>query len=364
MSILLLFATVQAGFIPIPHWKTGDEIGQQEDLNCDKFQCAPKNITFAEGDCSYYDGNTYYLNPCPGPEDPYCFIREGMNSTCVTPFYLDGVTLHDAYPGEICRGDADCRYGTCNNSTLTCDGKEQFKNCVSHGECNPGLRCHESICVPLLTNGQGGCNEDFDCQNNLGCNKTDIYASQGTCIPYFSVATGSFVSNCDVNWAISDLCDSGYCKTVGFLSHLGKCLDPAVSTHSLPYACNADTDCSATNGEDVFEGKCQCGVNPDGQSYCQAFAGDAPGLAFTKTLKGLTTGGKLAGCNTVRRFEDHCWKSVDAEEYAELEQAKYYYVDYPKLISNDDCVKQTWTQYYWSPNMALGIALSLALLAF
>jgi len=37
MSILLLFATVQAGFIPIPHWKTGDEIGQSEALNCDKF---------------------------------------------------------------------------------------------------------------------------------------------------------------------------------------------------------------------------------------------------------------------------------------------------------------------------------------
>ena len=125
MSILLLFATVNAGFIPIPYWNTGDSESLKETLSCDKYMCAPKNITFADGDCSYYQDNTYYLKPCTAKETPNCYARQGMNSTCTPPLNsgLDlPVFLHGAYPGEICRGDADCKYGTCNNSTDLCVG--------------------------------------------------------------------------------------------------------------------------------------------------------------------------------------------------------------------------------------------------
>ena len=58
--------------------------------------------------------------------------------------------------------------------------------------------------------------------------------------------------------------------------------------------------------EDNIPGKCECGFNADGNSYCHLFDGDAAGVDLMIAFKDILENGDNHFCNTERRFELEC----------------------------------------------------------
>lgn len=65
-------------------------------------------------------------------------------------------------------------------------------------------------------------------------------------------------------------------------------------------------------------------------------------------------------CNTARRFQPDCLKTVDAVLYEAYRVQILYAEFYPQLQGNDNCVQRIYTNYYWTKSgSSLGIALAL-----
>ena len=181
-------------------------------------------------------------------------------------------------------------------------------------------------------------------------------------MPYFSVGLGEVVSNCDTNYEISDLCNSGWCIKAGYLVTHGTCVDAPISNRVSPAICTADSDCTGSSTDAVYEGTCSCGFNPSGNAYCSVFPGDPPGLDYLEAIKYFVSQGNLRKCNTARRFSESCWKVGNTEEYIRFISALEYFDFYTQYVENDDCTKQTYTRKYWDVAFGAWIALPILML--
>jgi len=291
--------------------------------------------------CISYIGDTFYLKPCENKFYSYCpQINSPGNSTC----QLANNTSSDlAWPGESCVSDDNCAHGICQEKM--CMGASYNQTCDSDEDCNPGLFCgDEGICLFQYQTGQTGCTRDYECQNSAGCNMTS--SSTGVCLSYLSLDSYDAVAPCSSSY--NDLCSSGRCASNDTVNYY--CTTP----HSVeqPKICALNSDCQS-NVDPVLnvtvESICQCAYSYKGYAYCGLFSGDEQVEEYRTYLAKWYNQTDINKCNTVRRTAINCIEEYSSPDF----YIKYTYyltqVDYyPLLQDNDKCVKQIYTDYYWT----------------
>ena len=320
---------------------------------CPKFQCNPKDSPYplSSGICSYFDGNDYYLKGC----------AEGLTcpSTLMTSPGINDCTMIAANQtmqskaGDPCHSDSDCEasgLGTskkCLQPAGRCLGKGLGGDCRAAGtsECMQGLFCLGGLCIRQRDSGEN-CAADYSCNEGYGCNL-------GKCLPYFSLATGSAVSDC-LNY-ISFFCQTGSCAK-------GKCTSPIVNINFLPQTCQVSSDCvgvSLDNPSLSFPGSCVCGKNAEGWAFCQPFSGDSPGQEYIAAAKELVFSNVTANCNAASRFSWGCLNYSQSAVAHRFLVAQKYFGSYAQVQVNDVCVKETYTQDYWTLSSSLALLFPL-----
>jgi hypothetical protein len=101
----------------------------------------------------------------------------------------------------------------------------------------------------------------------------------------------------------------------------------------------------------TFQGRCMCGYNPGGISYCSAHAGDGPGKLYVDVMSVLLKSGAMAGCQTARRHNSDCLNMVAAKlgQNANIWYSAFMnFTSYPLYINNDNCVKSIITSEFWT----------------
>ena len=324
---------------------------EAEDLSCPAYSCY--GSPFTGSDCSAFNqgNNTLELRSCAAGN--MCSVPDNIlaNGTCTQMPANQAV-----YAGSSCNATTICTQSTCQNGV--CKGTALGGNCNSASECDVGLYCFNFKCTSLLPVGKSPCYADTDCVLNSGCNFNSQLS--GTCTQYFSLPLNSQVY-CD-STGFQPLCQSGMCQhTLGL--NIGTCIPAAKSgapgtTTSTPMLCKRDSDCVGYNGvaTTAFTGKCHCGYNPQGLSYCDLFPGDVNYTYYTGLLNKVmtqTNAGNLP-CQTARRFQPDCLTNIESQmnsdEPNQLLVAYYQAKKAPYLVNNDNCVQQTFTSYYWSLN--------------
>ena len=320
-------------------------------ITCPKYACA--TTTLPANTCISLTNSTYSLSLCTSALTPYCSqTLTGSVSVCQAPPTPSPL---QAYVGQYCNVTVACTYGTCSNSK--CVGKEQGGTCTSHNDCDVGLRCAGTTCIPVLRVGTTGCVKDEECELKAGCNHL-MGSQKGVCEAYFSLEEGAIATDCASNR--SRLCKSGMCRTVeGLLSKQSYCISAPVLNGTLPLACTAHVNCTGVSRPWEYSGTCSCGYNPSGTAYCSLFPGDQPYVLALTTLASLLDKQTFFACNTARRFQPDCLSTVDAALYQTYRMQSLFAEFYPQLQGNDNCVQKIYTSYYWTKS---GWVVSLAAL--
>ena len=308
-------------------------------LECSSYRCSSEYL--GEDICILHQNSTYYINPCP--EAKYCPPLEvGVRSYCVS----HTTPIAYAWPGESCV-NAPCQYGSCDGQY--CQGASHNETCTLNGECNPGLRCHKSYCKALLPKGKSGCESDFDCENDSGCDK-------GKCVRYFSKREAEEVE-CNNNR--TNICESGAC-------YKGYCLGYLKNDNPLPALCNTTEDCTSSMYDMPvypikFYQDCECGYNKEANAYCSLFVGDLHMKNYLSLLKKWLSSLHAKKCNTERRYSLECikdhWKP---QHYEEIHYAKLLVDLYPKLQNNEPCVKKVYTAQFYKEEEDSALVLGVA----
>jgi len=322
-----------------------------ESLSCPKYACA---TTLPSGACIYLVNNTHSLAPCTDPLKPYCNTTlSGSVSICQAAPLPAPIK---SYVGQFCNTTVTCAFGTCSNEV--CVGKAQGKSCTSHNECGVGLYCAGTACIPVLRVGVEGCKKDEECELKAGCNLL-MGSQRGVCEAYFSLGEGAIATDCASSR--SKLCKSGVCKTVeGKLAKQSYCIAAPTLDGALPLTCTEHANCTGTSRPWTYPGLCSCGLNPTGTAYCSLFPGDLPYQLALSSLSALVAKHTFFACNTARRFQPDCLKTVDAALFETYRVHSLYAEFYPHLQGNDNCVQKIYTNYYWTKTgSSLGIALAL-----
>ena len=307
---------------------------------CHKFGCKPLSDVYTADTCAVFDRATNYfnLNECPHGytcnigANPYPLGNYTCSPTPPRPAY-------DNYPGEICDGDEDCQYGDCESGI--CKGIGEGGSCHDNLECDPGMRCLNDSCQPLLAVGATNCTLDYDCFGSACMNNT--------CIDYFSLESGTpipYESCSTFNETV--YCQQGQC-TPNDAQKTAQCSQAFKTISGIPpVACTNDSQCIGKNNELQYsQGSCNCGYNTDGTGYCTAFLQDLSGEQFI-TNYDVFLKGDATKCNTERRYSLDCWKSYQSDNQAlQLLKAYYAYRYTPQITNNDACVQEILTTYYY-----------------
>ena len=305
-----------------------------------RYQCAKE--TLEPNICAFVEDaqeKFNYLQVCPEdtPHCPYQTAKYGLNAKCTSQ-----TASKELIPGDECKDNDECLSGKCEDQI--CKGKSETEDCEHHSDCDPGNFCNEeNVCEPLREFDQA-CVETYQCVNNCTCNNNK-------CTFYYSVGIGVLADT-------ADACFSGYLKD-------GKCENALQSRfHGQP--CTYDEDCQYINDDqEVIEhGICTCGFNAGAFSYCPLAQGDPEFLAYLRAFQFILLGN--IECHTLRRFGP-C-KYIESAIYREYLMALKLYVDFPKLMMNDDCIAKIINWDYWKYHLStqyiLKSLISISLIIF
>ena len=168
---------------------------------CLVHQCETNTLNSTDDICISLDSSKVYVSTCEG--DLHCEVPgSGQAGYCQSKVVSSLNSL--PYPGESC-SDL-CRYGTCSDGV--CQGNSKETYCGKTQDCDVGLSCRENLCLSLISVGEKGCYNDYDCVNNAGCSSVNSDGS-GKCIRYFSVNEKDEVDTCYGSKNL--LCESGNC---------------------------------------------------------------------------------------------------------------------------------------------------------
>lgn len=308
----------------------------KEDTTCSKYRCKSADEHFVSNTCIFFDiaNDVHILNPCD--KGYICTPVTGTNSTC---FKEPPVTEADKYPGENCKDNTDCVYGTCQNDI--CDSKTAGAACEDTLECNTGLYCDTTskLCTQLKTDG-AICSDNYECGMHSYC---QIQADRKVCAAYFTVKSKTEIESCDT---IAVECESLYCYEDDSTSPI--CFDPVVSAKDYPTTCSQNTDCLSSYTDQTLKSECSCGYNENGDSYCSLFGGDEPYQKLIKASKAWLSSSDVEKCNSARRRSIICMQDKMSED--DFWNLKYYYLyvtQYAKTIKNDKCVKEIYTPRFY-----------------
>ncbi|OMJ75904.1 hypothetical protein SteCoe_24844 [Stentor coeruleus] len=325
---------------------------------CKAYGCASPTQSWTGNTCVTFNegSNIYNLNPCDSlSETNYCHLEiaqanKWSNVTCtVSP--IDPPN----YPGESCTNNTDCISNICVSGV--CKGTAQGGSCTSSSQCNVGLYCisqnYMFTCQPLIGVNEYGCTSDYDCINTAGC-LFNVTGEPGICTYYYSLAIGTPII-CNSASGLNEFCQTGTCYSTGY-SQYGNCTEAPVSKNPLGVPCTTNSQCTGTNSYNLpFQSTCTCGYNPNGNSYCQPFLGDPPGIAFMTFIKTfLGKSGPINLCQTTRRYSKDCYQ-IYANHTNTMFNVWYLdflnFTSFPYLIDNDQCVKDMINVDFWSiPN--------------
>jgi hypothetical protein len=299
--------------------------------NCWKYQCR----SYEEYCLQPFTSNkTYVLSTCPLVR-PFCDTSNmQVNSSCSS---ITQESLRRSYPGEPCSDNSECEFGYCLGSI--CFGLILNEDCESNLECNPGLRCKSGKCTTLLHSGSP-CESDYDCIPSLGCNNQK-------CTAYYSLPSGSSVSDCNNGDMSSLFCSESSCH-YDSKSKQGTCI-PAFKSISTNPICSNSSQCigQTYHNENKYTktSSCDCGMNEEGKLYCFPHDGDSVAVEFRKWWKRFISLGYLNLCNTERRFELACFDiSVQSYFYVKMLKSYYDYYNFPQLYKSPSCVKSIFYQ--------------------
>jgi hypothetical protein len=307
-------------------------------ISCPSFTCGstPSDI------CIAYDSssNTNTVSSCASGEVcPYNSSAPGQSVSCAAaPPSL-------SYPGEKCRGNADCSSNNC--TAAVCQGRTQGAACNHTLDCNPGLYCagtqSKLYCQPQLVTGASGCIKSADCTNLAYCNYTGL-PQTSLCIGSMTLLPGTRVSLCTNG--INYLCRSLFCST----SLQGAfCTDDVTTLKTLPVRCASNRDCMSTTDPvtgSFYLGSCVCGNSQTGSGFCTLFPGDPPFLGFIATLSLWMNSPNITNCNSNRGMAPQCIQSYFS--YSNILLYYMYAVQmFPMLQDNPQCVKETLTNSFW-----------------
>ena len=305
---------------------------------CYNFNCTSTN---PDSICSLFSPNekTYFTSPCQSntTECKVAPLGKVANSTCEDA----PAEMPVLYPGDKCE-KYNCTYGTCQKGV--CVGKGKGETCSQTEQCGVGLYCNQKVCTPLLKEGDKRCTSDYDCLNNLGCDKLPT-ATSGTCKRYFSIKDHAEVQNC--NQFKNSLCQSQVCNSKNNKYYCGS----LVSSNSVPAQCEKVSDCLSTTDEFFGVGyysECKCGYNANATKYCDLFPGDEDYKEWTDTLKLWYNSSEISKCHTLRRLSSNCmydwWNLTDASGLLYYQSRVNYW---PKLQNTKDCVGKVYLKDYY-----------------
>lgn len=330
ISLLTLATAVSAGVM------RGSEL--RDSKSCKPYICNSV-LKFDNSTCGEWFDNAYNMEPCKDPNMPVCtapseFEYEG-NWKCNAFTIANG----SAYPGEACTTDAQCKSNNCGLNQ--CVGISRGEGpCTATSDCNPGLHCAvDTTCQPLLNLG-------FACVQTSDC-VLGAYCEKNLCVEMLSLENGAKLDECDQSTDVNLKCRSGSCLNVGGLFSTDyECAEAPVSINNNPYPCATDGVCSGLQGTSTVVGKCECGYNPQGQSYCNGHAGDPDAQKFIANLKQFysTTAAKSL-LHSDRR--DTIQGIIAAGDY-ELAKELLYVQYLPQLQGVDSaCLSGTVSQFYY-----------------
>lgn len=305
---------------------------------CPTYSCSL--VPFTNGTCIVNRGGNFTLYPCSRPNS-YCPTDfAGTTSACQLP--PPSPTPSPSYIGEPCHSSLPCIQGDCRNER--CTGQAAGTKCVNSDSCDTGLRCYQGQCSELMREGEWGCMSDLDCEVQSGCNflKGRFF---GLCTHYFSLLTSSQVTDCVSGR--SNLCYSTYCQPQTASPYpLYFCIEaPALQRETT--VCKTDEDCMGLSQPWQYEGRCRCGQNAQGTAFCEAFAGDLPGIMVRNTLRDIMRNAS-ATCHTARRLTVPCYHLLNPSLSLQLSHHQLYFTHFPQLQSNDPCVQSIYTAFYWA----------------
>ena len=292
------------------------------------------------------------LQICDSPAGSYCNTKGTItgNYSCVGG---PTITTTLAYPGEFCISNEDCSSYLCNQNV--CVGQLPGGACVSNADCDVGLFCGSAGFCKQQASMYQACSNDYQCQNNLACNRTDFI--DGVCVPYFTIPNGQPVGLCVdlLIESVSNLCQSGSCTLLnpGFDS-VGICSPAYYSiSKNYPRICTNDAMCQGTNGINTTIGSCSCGLDMNGNAYCDAFAGDPPGLTVQLLYQLHVNSTSIFNCHTQRRFDQFCLaQNLNPPQVQKLVNNRALLTDTARYQGNDYCSKAIFNYQYFSLSSA------------
>lgn len=293
---------------------------------CPSYSCSTSTST-TDSACITYSNYVYTLFQCSNITD-YCVTSgPGQEGFCQESYEA----VYHYYPGQECASDSECQSNVCQNEI--CQGNATGELCTGNKACAVGLSCKGGVCSNLISIGEFGCFNDYDCVNNAGCNMITAEGG-GECVEYYSIDSYENVDNCYGNY--NRLCKSTTCS-----EYQGNniCLDLMQNNGNSPYACNTTDYCYSQPDSytgTVLYGKCECALN--GNSYCSLFAGDPEAYEYKNYRNAWVNSKEIHLCHTTQRFEESCIEqNWDSKKYS-----YFYYADYvnfyQKIYDAEQCV--------------------------
>ena len=289
---------------------------------CYRWECA----SLEDAECFSTSPNSLRIQVQACPSGTKCAINQ-MSS--VQPYDMsksryDCVALSwlpaKKVPGELCELGENCYGGLCSGGV--CKGKMEGMQCLVHEECNAGLICSKGICVPQAPQG-AQCASDEECANDSLC-------YNGKCTLVMSLPDGSEFSG----WISENanlICSSGYISNK-------KCSPAPKNINAPDFTCLSDWDCGLIHPDSsTGTGRCFCGFNSYGRSYCQAQAGDSEFEPFQQGLLSILK--ETNKCHFSISISSRCPALATHPDYASFINAYYLFYYRHAVISTADCVQ-------------------------
>ncbi|CAG9324372.1 unnamed protein product [Blepharisma stoltei] len=185
-----------------------------------------------------------------------------------------------------------------------CDPDSTSKLC----DYNSNLECYFNSTMGSYACGKT-LNSGDDCASSVAPCPYSHVCNLGRCVEMFTLSLGDEANNvkaCPGGTELKKVEEKKVCD-----------IAPA-SFGSIPKKCQSSDDCANYFTTDLTD--CVCGINSEGQSYCQLFPGDDPYLKYYEAVK-------------TRTFDDMVYWQFVSENYGYLQG------------SIPECLSNVWKDY-------------------